>query len=354
MKRQNNTRWLLAAVLFMCGCADDTVTARSQALQNRGLVISEVYPVGGFSGTSAFKNDFVELHNTGATDQSLAGLSLQIGTSASWFLTPLPDASLPSGGFFLIQYGGSDAGINPLPAPDLTVAAMPALLASTQGRVALIAGNAILPSSCPIDAGDALLDFVAYANPSDSGTCFLGTGAAPSSGSLAVARKQSGIHCDNSNDNALDFSLAAPTPQNTSSASVQCSQVIDAGSDAGIDAGEVADAGPATVDAGQSDAGDPDSGPGDAGNGDAGRGDAGTPATEPDSGQPESDAGSSTEVDAGGGPAADAGFTPKDAGLAPDGAFQGTGCGCNSESASFGALLGLATLLRRVRRRLQK
>ncbi len=352
MKHKLKTRNVLLAALWVGACADDSlspsaVTARTQALQSTGLVISEVYPVGGFSAASAFKNDFVELHNIGTSDQSLAGLSVQIGRATDWVVTSLPDASVPPGGFFLIQYGGSDLGVNALPAPDLAVNPPPAgsLLASAQGRVALVVGDTILPSTCPIDAGDLLVDFVGYANPADSGTCFLGTGAAASSVSQAVARKDGGIHCSNANDNALDFERSAPTPQNTSSAPVQCTQVIDAGIDAGVDAGSTVDAGTPVVDAGDRDAGNAD-----AGNADAGQTDAGTS----DSGQSEVDSGNPQDKDAGLQPVADAGTVRPDAGPQPDGAFQGNGCACNSGTAGLFALVGLATLLRRARGKLQR
>ena len=59
-----------------------------------GVVISQVYGAGGNAGAT-YKNDFVELHNRGTTAASLAGWSVQYGSSGgtTWSVTNLTGTS---------------------------------------------------------------------------------------------------------------------------------------------------------------------------------------------------------------------------------------------------------------------
>src|SRR4249920_219058 len=61
------------------------------------LVISQVYGGGGNAGAT-YKNDFIELHNRGATTASLAGWSVQYAATlgTTWQVTTL-SGSIPAG-----------------------------------------------------------------------------------------------------------------------------------------------------------------------------------------------------------------------------------------------------------------
>ena len=62
------------------------------------LVISQVYGGGGNAG-SVYKNDFIELHNRGASSVSLAGWSVQYASSATgttWAVTRFRAPSRPA------------------------------------------------------------------------------------------------------------------------------------------------------------------------------------------------------------------------------------------------------------------
>ncbi|HJX90774.1 MAG TPA: lamin tail domain-containing protein, partial [Pyrinomonadaceae bacterium] len=80
------------------------------------IVISQIYGGGGNSG-APFRNDFIELFNSGSTAQSLAGLTVQYGgaTATTWSVTSLPSVVLSPGQYFLIQEasGGTNGTLLP-------------------------------------------------------------------------------------------------------------------------------------------------------------------------------------------------------------------------------------------------
>ena len=68
------------------------------------VVISQVYGGGGNSGAPV-SNDFVELFNPGIAAVSLAGWSVQYGSTtstAAWQVTALT-GSIPPGGYYLVE-----------------------------------------------------------------------------------------------------------------------------------------------------------------------------------------------------------------------------------------------------------
>ena len=185
--------------------------------QSTTIVISQVYGAGGNTGAT-FKADYVELHNVSAVSQSLSGLSIQYGSatvSGTWTgVHALPAATIPAGGYYLIQM--STAGTNgaDLPAPDATVPNPGISMAAGSGRVALVNGTTAL-SACP--ASTAYIDFVGYG----TATCFEGTGAtATISATLAAFRKNNG--CLETNNNSTDFEALTPAPRNSATAAVVC------------------------------------------------------------------------------------------------------------------------------------
>ena len=74
------------------------------------LLISEVYGGGGNTGAT-LTNDFIELYNPTASSVSLAGWSVQYGSSTgtTWQVTPL-NGSIPPGRNYLIQEAAGAGG----------------------------------------------------------------------------------------------------------------------------------------------------------------------------------------------------------------------------------------------------
>lgn len=188
------------------------ISATSQAQ----IVINEVYGGGGNSG-STYKNDFVELINRGSSSVTLSGATLQYASSTGTFNSyhPLPDITLAPGQKYLIQEAAGAGGTTDLPSPD-HVAPIPTnfnasvgtvagfAMAGSNGKIALVSDNVQI-----VTVTDAnVLDFVGYG----SANLFEGTAAAPALSATLSASRTNGI---DTNDNAADFTTAAPSPENS-------------------------------------------------------------------------------------------------------------------------------------------
>lgn len=174
------------------------------------VVISQVYGAGGNgsgSGAAILKNDYIELFNRGDTPVSLAGWSVQYGSStgSSWQVTPLTAVTLQPGQYYLVQEAAGAGGT-----PSAVVADKVGAIAmgAGAGKVALVSSTAALTGATP--GGATLVDFVGYG----SANAYEGAGAAPALGNLLSAyRNNDG--CDETDNNAADFSAALPAPRNT-------------------------------------------------------------------------------------------------------------------------------------------
>ena len=180
-----------------------------QATPSVTVVVSQVSGGGGNVG-APYSNDFVELHNVGSTAVDLSGWSVQYApaTGTSWVVTRLPvGASVPAGGYFLVQEAAGQASAAVLPTPDATGTTH---MNNATGKVALVSNEVELAGPCPADAG--IVDFVGYG---PSATCYEGTASAPApSRTTAIFRAGSG--CVDTDENSADFSPAAPAPRNSS------------------------------------------------------------------------------------------------------------------------------------------
>lgn len=182
------------------------VPGSAVAVGSSSLVVSEVYGGGG-NASAPFANDYIELRNIGAAPVSLAGWSIQYASASgsSWSVTALPAFTLGPRQFFLVQEASGGANGAALPAPDATGTIA---LAATAGKVAVVSSTAALAGTCPAGA----VDLVGYG----TATCFEGTAAAPApSNTLSDQRATRGL--TDTDDNAADFSTAAPDPQNSTS-----------------------------------------------------------------------------------------------------------------------------------------
>lgn len=169
----------------------------SAAADGSTAVISEVYGGGGNKG-AALTNDFIELYNPTSTDLDLTGWSVEyLSASGNSGGKHELSGSLPAGGYFLIQEGGGDTG-EPLPSPD---AVGNLNLSGSKGSVKLY------------DASGAEVDIVGYGEASISE----GSPAQALNNSTSAQRDAEGTDTDN---NAADFSAAAPTPKSAGGANV--------------------------------------------------------------------------------------------------------------------------------------
>ena len=186
--------------------------------QSTTLVISQVYGAGGNSG-ALFNADYVELHNVSAAPISLSGYSIQYYTSAgvgTWSgVSALPASSIPAGGYFLIQMSTTGATGSALPTPDYVSSPVIAMAAGA-GRVAIVNGLTALVA-CP--ASTSYVDLVGYG----TGTvCFEGATGPTATLSATLAAFRGNFGCTDTDNNAGDFSTAAPAPRNSASPVFSC------------------------------------------------------------------------------------------------------------------------------------
>ncbi|HEX7707581.1 MAG TPA: lamin tail domain-containing protein [Thermoanaerobaculia bacterium] len=191
------------------------------------IVISQVYGGGGNSG-APYTHDYVELFNRGTSAVSINGWSIQYASatgtgnfgSSGTQLTELPNVSIQPGKYYLIQQAGGSTG-SALPTPDL-IDPTPIAMAAGAGKVALVTGTSTLgcnggSTGCTAEQLDRILDLVGYGNAN----FFEGSAAAPTlTSTLAAFRADAG--CTDTDDNAADFSAAAPAPRNSSTAANVC------------------------------------------------------------------------------------------------------------------------------------
>lgn len=170
------------------------------------VVVSEVYGGGGNSGAT-FTHDFIELENRGAVAVDVTGWSVQYAsaTGSSWQVTAISGA-IPPGGHFLVGEGTGGGGTTPLPTPDATGSIA---LSATAGKVALLTTAVALTCSAGCATQSGVKDFVGFGSAASS---FEGAGPTPPPSNITSVARVSGPDTDN---NATDFTSAAPTPQNS-------------------------------------------------------------------------------------------------------------------------------------------
>ena len=167
------------------------------------IVMSQIYGGGGNSGAQ-YKNDFVELHNNTAQSITLFGWSVQYASSTGLFtnIATIPTATIPSGGYYLIQQAGGTTGAN-LPTADATGILN---FSATNGKVALVAGITGVSGS----TSTLLSDFVGFGTANDFETA----AAAAGSNTTSLLRLSQGTA--DTNNNGADFITGTPAPRNSS------------------------------------------------------------------------------------------------------------------------------------------
>lgn len=201
----------------------DDARSNSPEAISANVVISQFYGGGGLTNAQ-FTHDFVELFNRGDSPVNLAGWSVQYASQngTNWLpAAPLPNVTLQPGQYFLIQFASSGSNGAALPTPDFIAPVVDPEgfipnLSSTTGKLALVNNSTRLPAStCPSES--SIVDFVGY-GPNVS--CFEGQPTPVLSATTAGRRNGNG--CNDTDNNASDFSIAAPAPRNTSSTTNAC------------------------------------------------------------------------------------------------------------------------------------
>jgi hypothetical protein len=170
------------------------------------LVINEVYGGGGTTNTTvSYQQDFIELYNNGTDPISIGGDLVEYAsatgsfpaTTAATNVSTLSSGVLAAGGYFLLA--GATQGTLPgaaLPTPDETSTLN---LAATAGKVELLFSD-----------GTTVLDLVGYGSTANAREGTNGTlSNAPAPSITTSDNRTGGIDTNNNN---LDFTIAAPTP----------------------------------------------------------------------------------------------------------------------------------------------
>ncbi|MDP1828950.1 MAG: lamin tail domain-containing protein [Archangium sp.] len=219
--------WLFVpGLMLLCACAPEggkptRALARRDALST-GVVISEVYGGGG-SGTSTWRHDFVELFNRGNVAVDVSGWSVQYAsdTGGGWQVTTLGTFGLlQPGQSLLVRMGTAGTTGMTLPAHDVSGGS---LMSSTAGKVALVSSATALMGTCP--AASAYVDLVGYGS---SANCAEGGPTPNTSPTTSVSRHSNG--CAETDSNAMDLLVGAPTPRNAAASALTCgAPPVDAG-----------------------------------------------------------------------------------------------------------------------------
>jgi DNA/RNA endonuclease YhcR with UshA esterase domain len=204
------------SALLLGGSFLPNFTITAKATQFGGVVISEVYGGGGNSGAN-YKNDFIELYNPTDADISLDGWSVQYASAAgtSWQTTKL-NGIVKAHGYYLVQEAKGSGGTVDLPTPEV----MGTLnMSGTAGKVAL--SRAATAISGKTDTN--VVDFVGFGTTANDKE---GSGPTPAPSNTKSVERLANDSSDPSgegagngngwdtNDNASDFVVADPNPQN--------------------------------------------------------------------------------------------------------------------------------------------
>jgi len=177
--------------------------------QQAQVVISQVYGGGGNTGAE-YTHDFVELFNRGEEAVSIEGWTIQYSSATgegNWNNhTVLPAFTLQPGQYYLVQQAQGNGGTLALPTPDL-IPTSPIAMSGTNLKILLANDAVILSGASP--SSPCIMDLVGFG----SATAFEGTVAPVLSNTTAGIRLENG--CQDTNDNAADFQIAAPTPRNS-------------------------------------------------------------------------------------------------------------------------------------------
>ncbi|QPK82965.1 ExeM/NucH family extracellular endonuclease [Corynebacterium qintianiae] len=184
------------AIAIASGAVSFVAPSAFAAPDGSAVVINEVYGGGGNSG-SVYFNDFVELYNPTGAPIDVSGWKIEQRSAANNVgNTVMLSGSIPAGGYFLVQGDAGATNSGALPTPDQTA------------KFGFSATNAV---AALFDATGTQVDLVGWGSANTSE----GAPAKTTANSTSIQRTAVGVDTDN---NAADFSVAAPTPMNSGSA----------------------------------------------------------------------------------------------------------------------------------------
>ncbi len=197
---------LIAGLVPMITISAALIGATSTQAASVGAVLSEVYGGGGNSGAT-LRNDFIELATRGTSAASVDGWSVQYlpaapTASSAWAVTPLTGSISPDAQYLIAEAAGA-GGTQDLPTPQATGSIT---MSGTSGTVALVNSTTALTCKTVTDcaADTSIVDLVGY------GTAVVREGGdAPATSATTSVQRGDGPDTD---DNAADFTAAAPTP----------------------------------------------------------------------------------------------------------------------------------------------
>lgn len=182
------------------------------------LVISQLYGAGGNTGSTIYKNDYIEIFNRGSTAVTLSGWTLQYASAsnATWSgKAVLPSFTVEPGQYVLVQQQGGGGTSQPaLPAPVVVPVSGAFNMAAGGGKVALVNDDVSISGHSP--ATPNVVDMIGYGSASGAE----GSAAPGGSSTLALLRADGG--CVDTDANNLDFSTGAPAPRTSDSARNLC------------------------------------------------------------------------------------------------------------------------------------
>jgi uncharacterized protein len=183
------------------------------------LVISQLYGAGGNSGTTLYKNDYIEIFNRGSAAVTAAGWTLQYGSAgstAAWSgKAVLPTFTVEPGQYVLIQQQGGGGTTQPsLPAPVIVPISGAFNMSATGGKVALVNDSVTLSGATP--SGPNIVDMIGFGTANGAE----GSVSPPGSNTLALFRANNG--CVDTDNNSADFAAAAPAPRTSDSQRNSC------------------------------------------------------------------------------------------------------------------------------------
>lgn len=189
------------------------------ALAASDVVISQVYGGGGNSGAT-LKHDFIELFNRTSGDIDISGWSVQYAsatgpanTPPAWAVTAIPsNTTLAAGKYYLVREAMGAGGTVDVTGDTTGTIAMSA----TAGKVALVAS--VTPLTVAAPAAGSFVDLVGFGSVNAGGS--EGSPTPAPANSTGALRKLDG--CTDTDSNASDFTIVAPTPRNGASPAKSC------------------------------------------------------------------------------------------------------------------------------------
>jgi predicted extracellular nuclease/2',3'-cyclic-nucleotide 2'-phosphodiesterase (5'-nucleotidase family) len=195
---------LVTAALAVGGFQTFLAPAPAAEAASTGLVIKEVYGAGGNAG-AVYNADFVELYNPQSTPVSMNGLFVQYRSNGNGVggTQALPDRTLPPGEHFLVQMSAAGSTGASLPQPNL--------VASPSINMAAAGGQIILGTATSYGTGNLVGAPGVVDAFGTSGASSYEAAPAPAVATASQSLNRSATGGDTDN-NASDFSLGAPTP----------------------------------------------------------------------------------------------------------------------------------------------